>query len=139
MFEIFKAVITRGGYDLNGILKRIDSYHIEGKLTDSERDQLYALARGGGISAGFDVEAEIARLWEAIRELKANGNIVEDGGNVDAGNIAEYNQPTGAHDAYYAGDLVSYGGKVYECIAPEGVACVWNPDVMPGYWDELEA
>lgn len=137
MFEIFKAVITRGGYDLNGILKRIDSYHIEGKLTDSERNQLYALARGGGVSAGFDVEAEIARLWEAIRELRASGNIVEDGGSVDAGSIAEFVQPTGAHDAYFAGDLVSYNGKVYECIAPEGVACVWNPDVMPGYWEAV--
>lgn len=137
MFEIFKAVITRGGYDLNGILKRIDSYHIEGKLTDSERDQLYALARGGGVSAGFHVEAEIARLWEAIRELKAAGNGAEDGGNVDAGSIKEYVQPTGAHDAYFAGDRVTWGGKVYKCIAPEGVACVWNPDVMPGYWEAV--
>lgn len=137
MFEIFKAVITRGGYDLNSILKRIDSYHIEGKLTNSERDQLYALARGGGVSAGFDVEAEIARLWEAIRELRASGNNTEDSSSAGADAIAEFTQPTGAHDAYFAGDLVSYGGKVYKCIAPEGVACVWSPDVMPGYWAEI--
>lgn len=137
MFEIFKAVITRGGYDLNGILKRIDSYHIEGKLTDAERDQLYALARGGGVSAGFNVEAEIARLWEAIRKLKAAGNGSEEGGNADADAVAEFIQPTGAHDAYFAGDRVTWGGKVYKCIAPEGVACVWNPDVMPGYWEAV--
>ena len=135
MFEIFKAVITRGGYDLNGILKRIDSYHIEGKLTDNERDQLYALARGGGVSAGFNVEAEIGRLWDAIRELRASGNVAE-GGNADAEGIAEFVQPTGAHDAYFAGDLVSFGGKAYKCIAPEGVACVWSPEVMPAYWEE---
>lgn len=23
-----------------------------------------------------------------------------------------------------------------QCIAPDGVACVWSPDVMPGYWEE---
>lgn len=135
MFEIFKAVITRGGYDLNSILKRIDSYHIEGKLTDAERNQLYALARNGGVSAGFDVEEEISRLWEAIRELKASGSTV--GGDTEA--VAEFVQPTGAHDAYFAGDQVIYGGKVYKCIAPKGVACVWSPDAMPGYWAEVEA
>lgn len=29
-------------------------------------------------------------------------------------------------------------GKVYECTAPEGVACVWSPEVMPGYWTVVE-
>lgn len=137
MFEIIKAVIARGGYDLPTILKRIDTYHIEGKLTDSEREQLYSLSRGGGVTAGFNVEAEIGKLWEAIRELRASGNTTE-GGDADAGDIAEYAQPTGAHDAYFAGDRVGYNGKVYECIAPAGVACVWNPDVMPGYWQEVK-
>ena len=70
MFEIIKAVISRGGYDLNTILRRIDVYHIEGKVTDAEREQLYALARSGGVTAGFDVEAEIGRLWEAVRKLQ---------------------------------------------------------------------
>lgn len=135
MFEIIKAVISRGGYDLNGILRRIDVYHIEGKMTDAEREQLYALARSGGVTAGFDVEAEIGRLWEAVRKLQEAGST---GGNADADGVAEFVQPNGAHDAYFSGDRVTFGGKVYECTAPEGVACVWSPEVMPGYWTVVE-
>ena len=45
MKTIFENVIERGGYDLTGLLNRIDSYHVMGKLTDAERDELYAKAR----------------------------------------------------------------------------------------------
>ena len=35
---------------------------------------------------------------------------------------------------YYRGDKVSFDGKVYTCIAPGGVACVWSPSEYPIYW-----
>ena len=35
---------------------------------------------------------------------------------------------------YYRGDKVSFDGKVYTCIAPGGVACVWTPSEYPIYW-----
>ena len=35
MKAIFENVIRRGGYDLTGLLKNIDRYHVEGKLTDA--------------------------------------------------------------------------------------------------------
>lgn len=44
MFTIFLEVISRGGYSLSGILKKIDVYHIEGKLTDDERTKLRSFA-----------------------------------------------------------------------------------------------
>ena len=50
----------------------------------------------------------------------------------------EYVQPTGVHDAYYAGAKITWNGKKCICIAPEGVAVVWNPDVMPAYWQFVE-
>lgn len=40
----FKRVICRGGYNLEGVLEKIDTYHIEGKLTDAERDELRQVA-----------------------------------------------------------------------------------------------
>ena len=45
MKAIFENVIRRGGYDLTGLLKNIDRYHVEGKLTDAEREELYSEAR----------------------------------------------------------------------------------------------
>ena len=51
----------------------------------------------------------------------------------------EWKQPTGAHDAYHRGDKITFNGKKYECIAPEGVAVVWDPVTYPAYWQEVKA
>lgn len=51
----------------------------------------------------------------------------------------EWKQPTGAHDAYYKGDRVTFEGAKYICIAPEGVAVVWDPVTYPAYWQEVAA
>ena len=50
----------------------------------------------------------------------------------------EYIQPTGSHDAYHNGDKVTWNGQHYTCIAPEGTACVWDPDTYPAYWQLVE-
>lgn len=50
----------------------------------------------------------------------------------------EWKQPTGAHDAYHRDDKITFtDGKKYECIAPEGVAVVWDPATYPTYWQEV--
>lgn len=135
MKDVFMAVIAKGGYDLSTMLNRIDEYHISGKLTDEDRDELQSAARGDA-DPNLDLKTEIQLLWVKIRELEKQ--ISELNGEVDtdapADDIAEYVQPTGAHDAYFEGDLVVYNGVTYKCIAPAGVACVWSPDVMPSYW-----
>lgn len=145
VMTLFQSVINRGNFDLPQMLQRIDEYHITGRLTDAERDELIAAARGEA-TPGLNANEEIQRLWAAIRELTARvteleGGTVEDGveiGGEDAQAVPEYVQPTGAHDAYYTGSLVSYNGTVYECTAPAGVACVWTPDQMPDYWAVVE-
>ena len=38
---------------------------------------------------------------------------------------------------YYNGNKVSFDGKNYNCIAPEGVVCVWSPTEYPAYWEEI--
>lgn len=138
MKNIFEKIIKRGNYDLNGILQRIDEYHVAGKLSDTEREQLIAEARGDA-TPGMDYGAEIQRLWAAIGDLRAE--MAEKNGEIDGGineaDVPEYVDPNGAHDAYYNGAICRYNGNLYMCIAPEGVACVWSPDVMPGYWQVM--
>lgn len=38
---------------------------------------------------------------------------------------------------YYRGDRVRYIDKIYVCIAPIGVVCVWSPDDYAVYWQEV--
>lgn len=137
MEKLFEAAILRGGYDLNTMLERIDNYNIDGKLPDEARKRLSDLARAGA-KTQVDPGDEIGRLWAEVKELARRVSALE-GNGTSAGSgqtILDFVQPSGAHNAYYAGALVRYNGKVYECIAPQGFACAWSPDVTPQYWRE---
>lgn len=125
MKSIFMNVIDRGGYDLSGLLKRIDSYHIEGKLTDADRDELYTRARGGARAE------DGVNLWNKVMELENRVRTLE-GGDTPAQEAEEYVPGKW----YYAGNRVTFQGKVYTCIAPEGTVCVWSPADYPAYWQE---
>ena len=134
MKTIFEGVISRGGYDLTDLLGNIDSYHVMGRLTDAERDELYAKARAGARDAlGYDVKAEIEALWAAVRALQGGAN-AGNGASGEAQAPAEFVQPTGAHDAYNLGDRVTFSGRVYESIINGNV---WSPDVYPDGWTEI--
>lgn len=47
----------------------------------------------------------------------------------------EWVQPTGAHDAYNTGDIVSYKGKLYRSTIDGNV---WAPDAYPAGWETYE-
>lgn len=126
MRTIFEQVISRGDYDLTAMLQNIDRYHIEGKLTDEDREALYTLAREGAQPV-YDYAAEIEAIWAAIRELQGQAQDPEE--------WPEFVQPTGAHDAYGVGAQVTYNGQRYRCKMPN---CVWSPDAYPDAWELVE-
>ena len=43
-----------------------------------------------------------------------------------------WSQPTGAHDAYNAGDIVSYNGTLYRSLIDGNT---WSPDAYPAGWE----
>lgn len=47
----------------------------------------------------------------------------------------EWQQPSGAHDAYNTGDRVVYNGSVYESLIDGNV---WAPDAYPAGWKIVE-
>ena len=127
---IFEQTILRGGFDLAEMLERIDLYNVEAKLTDEERESLYALARQHA-APQYNYDAEIEALWAAIRELQQAQE--EGGGTEPTDEWPEYVQPTGAHDAYQVGDKITWNGKHYICIFAN---CVWSPADYPAGWQE---
>ena len=138
MYEVIKNVIQTGSFELHDILAKIDTLWLQGSLTDTERLELIDMARAKANPAN-----SYAPLQAQIDALAARVKVLEEAAKepVDPETSTEewpaYVQPTGAHDAYHTGDFVSYNGKNYSCIAPEGVAVVWSPDVYPGYWQEV--
>lgn len=126
MRTIFEQAIARGDYDLTAMLQNIDRYHIEGNLTDEDREALYALAREGAQPV-YDYAAKIEAIWAAIHALQ--------GQTPDQDEWPEFVQPTGAHDAYGVGAQVTYNGQRYRCKLAN---CVWSPDAYPDAWELVE-
>ena len=46
-----------------------------------------------------------------------------------------WSQPTGAHDAYNAGDIVNYNGTLYKSVIDGNV---YSPDAYPAGWEVVE-
>lgn len=46
-----------------------------------------------------------------------------------------WSQPTGAQDAYNTGDIVDFGGTLYQSIIDGNV---WSPDAYPAGWEIYE-
>lgn len=128
MKSIFQSVIATGGYDLSNLLKMIDRYHIEGKLSDADKDELYAKARGNADAASsIDVMKKLQELDKRVRKLE-QGETTEN----PTGDYPEYI----AGKWYYAGNKITYGGVNYVCVAPEGAVCTWSPAEYPAYWEK---
>lgn len=139
MYKIVKNVIQTGSFELNGILTKIDTLWMQGSLTDEQRQELVDGARRNAIPANSfaPLQAQIDALAARVKALEEAGKPADP--DAPAEDWPEYVKPTGAHDAYHNGDKVTYNGKHYLCIAPEGAAVVWSPDVYPSYWQEVTA
>lgn len=140
MYDDIVKVIQAGGYNLTDLLHRIDVIYISGKLTDEQREQLYSLARKDAnpqdsLAPVLD-RLDILEAWR--KDVDAKLAKLEGGGGPEPPEPGEewpeYVAPTGAHDAYYNGDKVTFNGEHYTCIAPVGTACVWDPATYPTYW-----
>ena len=123
-------MIESGNYELSDMLKKLDTLWVQGSITDAEREELMALAREkANTQNSMDV---IAKLEELDKRVKA----------LEETEPKEPTEPTYpeyvAGKWYYAGDVVTFEGSTYTCIAPDGQVCTWSPTEYPAYWEELE-
>lgn len=139
MYSIILSVINTGSFELTDILHKIDTLWLQGDIDDDQRDELIATARekADPSSSYAPLQEQVDKLAADLTALTAHVTALEGGGTEPVDEYPAYVQPTGAHDAYHNGDKVTYNGTRYICIAPDGVACVWNPDTYPAYWQEV--
>lgn len=159
MYEIVKNTILSKNYELSDMLNKIDTLWVQGDLTEEQRLELISLARENALGensyASYQVQidalvkmvselnttvstmsAELEKVKEAVEKM--GGTVKPPEPEPEPEEWPLYKDPTGAHDAYHNGDKVTFEGKHYICIAPEGVACVWSPTVYPAYWQVQE-
>lgn len=142
MHEIIKNVIESGRFELVDMLKKIDTIWLQGDITEEQKTELVALAqeKANPENSYAPLQEQIEQAFEQIKALESRVAKLETGGE-EPEPIEEYPayvQPTGAHDAYYKDDKVTFEGKKYICIAPEGTPCVWSPKDYPTYWEEIK-
>lgn len=134
MYDIAKNVIKSRNYELSDMLKKIDTMWIQGRIDESQKNELILLARENATPensyAGLQEQINILRTeLESIKKIMA-------GDSTDAvEEYPAYKQPSGDHDAYNSEDKVTYLGTKFICKMD---GCVWNPDVYPDAWERVE-
>ena len=141
MYDIILSVIQSKRYELTDMLKKIDTIWIQGDITDDQKTELVTAARENAMPENTyaplqkqvdNLAAQVASIDTRLKALEG----AEDPGSGEPEEWPEYKQPTGAHDAYYNGDKITYKTKHYICIMPNGSACSWPPDEYPQGWEE---
>ena len=79
--------------------------------------QLYKVVQAHTSQAGWTPEATPA-LYDPF--------------GLDEAGYPVWSQPTGAHDAYNAGDIVNYNGTLYKSLIDGNT---WNPEAYPDGWE----
>ena len=140
MYSIIKDVIEKGDFELIDILSKINKLWVESSLSEEERDELVNLARTNAVPDNSYAEntQQIANLWEYYQQLDARLSLLESQGTTDPKpeEGPEYRQPSGAHNAYNAGDKITFtDGNRYICQMDN---CVWDPITYPSAWELFE-
>lgn len=136
MYNVFIEAMNEA-FDLTTMLSKIDYHHIRGNLTDTEREELIAIAREkANPYGGVDVMAKLQEMDSRLRALeearKAEGSTTPD----DGADTPEEYVPG---KWYRNGDRITWKGKVYVCAnVPDGHVCTWPPAEYPDYWELAE-
>lgn len=132
MYKVTKNVIEMGGFNLTDILRKIDILWIKGIITDGERADLYNCAQTKARAKdSIDLVSKISELEAKINALE---NKLEGVNDVTPEESVSYEEFV-VGKWYYTGNKVTFEGKQYVCVAPEGTVCVWSPTDYPSYWE----
>ena len=126
MYDVIRDVINSRRYVLADMLHKIDTIWAQGDLDDEQRTELIALAQGNANTAQeVNMLAKLKELEQRVRALEES----------DGAEPGEGYPDYVAGKWYYNGDKITFEGGKYQCIAPDGVVCVWSPTEYPAYWE----
>ena len=130
--SIIRSAIETGSYDLSSMLETIAYHQAHGDMTLEEMEELTGKARENAKTQYK--EDDITTILLQLHDLDQRVKALEEGAEPAPKEYSEYKPGKW----YYNGDGVTFESKKYDCIAPEGVVCVWSPAEYPTYWQEVE-
>lgn len=143
MYAVIKNVIESRNYELADMLTKIDTLWVQGSITEDERAELIALARQNAeVQQSIDILAKLEELDKRVRaneeaiKMLAETEDTEGETEGDTEEVVTYPEYE-VGKWYYAGDMITFDGQNYVCIAPEGVVCTWSPSEYPAYWEVI--
>lgn len=94
---------------------------------------------GDIVSYGTDSNGD-PQLYRVIKEHTSQENwkpgagteSIYDAIGISSSGYPIWSQPSGSHDAYNKGDIVSYNGQLYKSLIDGNT---WAPDVYPDGWE----
>lgn len=129
--SIIRSAIETGSYDLSSMLETIAYHQAHGDMTLEEMEELTGKARENAKTQYK--EDDITTILLQLHDLDKRVKALEEGDEPAPKEYPEYV----VGKWYYNGNGVTFEGKKYDCIAPEGVVCVWSPAEYPTYWQEV--
>lgn len=139
MFNIIKDVIVKGGNKLAEIQHKVKKLYLLGDITESEMDELLAMAsRGASVDAERPETLEMLRiLAREMEALNARLKALEGGEDTSAGDYPTWKPWDGMSADYSLGAVVSHNGELWESTF-EGQN-VWEPGVVDEkFWKRVQ-
>lgn len=158
MYDVIKNVIESGRYELNDMLKKIDTIWIQGDITEEQKKELVMVAQANADPSQSNAPLqeqieEISKkqiaLEETVRALSATvqkiKETVESGGTVVPEPVPQPQEEYPAWEPYngiptvkyQVGSKVSHNGKKWESMVANNV---WEPGafgVDESIWKEI--
>lgn len=158
MYEIFKSVITSKSYNLEQMIKKINTRWVEDALTEEQREELIALAQTNADPSQSNaplqkqieeiskkqiaLEDTVEKLSATVQKIKET---VESGGTVVPDPEPPVTEEYPAWEPYngippvpyQVGSKVTHNGKKWESMVPNNV---WEPGafgVDQNIWKEV--
>lgn len=135
IYNVLKNVISSKRYELADMLTKIDTLWVQGSINEEQRLSLISDSQNNAmVENSIDVLKSLYELNKRVGECEKLIEELKNGSDTPTDEETTTYPPYEVGKWYENGDIVSFDGKNYKCIAPIDTVCVWSPTEYPAYW-----
>jgi len=135
IYNVLKTVISSKRYELADMLEKIDFVWAQGNIDNEQRLSLISDAQNNAmVENSIDVLKSLYELNKRVGDLEKQIAELKNGSDIPTDEETTTYPPYEVGKWYENGDIISFEGRNYKCIAPLETVCVWSPTDYPAYW-----